>query len=92
MTRDEYLNQASSTAAHRAYYAQYVGEQVKLLVARVFGGELYKSKDPHLNDLELRRWDALKANGDYLTLGTGVCVLKEAARQLIESQSATAQP
>jgi hypothetical protein len=51
--------------------------------------------DFHLNTLPLPQWDnyarslpgaaaALKTRGDWLSLGTGVCILKEAARLLAE--------
>jgi hypothetical protein len=85
--------------AHRQYYAQFVTDPVKQLVLRDVGRlVLTLSKDdPYLNDIPLKRWDTLvpmlpatvraklKECGDYLTLGVGVCILKEAARQLLEA-------
>jgi hypothetical protein len=103
MTRSEYISHAGdadSAAQHRKYYAQFVTPEVKALVQRSIGvTALCASKDPHLNDILLGRWDALvtrlphivvaklKECGDYLTLGNGVCILKEAARQLIEEKA-----
>lgn len=97
MTRQEYLNKN----AHREYYAQYVDHPTKQLVLRTIGfNALIDSNNKHFNDIPLRRWDGLvkrlsqkvvdklKANGDYLSLGVGVCILKEAARQLVEEEKA----
>lgn len=85
--------------AFRAYYGQYVTAEVKQLVLRYIGMEpIRASEDKHLNDIPLRRWDsmvrhlphqitvALRENGDWLSLGNGVCILKEAARLLREEQ------
>lgn len=104
MNREEYMESAGvkadskteRTAAHRAYYGQYVDEKVKLLVHQMIGlSNLQKSTDPHFNDIPLRRWDVmvtllgqtmakkLKENGDTLSLGSGVCILKEAAHQIV---------
>ena len=58
------------------------------------------ARDKHFNShtTPLRQWDALvralpsevvtqlKAAGDWLSLGTGVCILKEAARQIAEQE------
>lgn len=100
MTRKEYIDTPyeNQAAAHRQYYAQFVTESIRQSVLRRFGREaLLASNDPHLNDIPLARWDAL-ANAlspyeqpDYpegkrfWSLGSAVCILKEAARQLIES-------
>jgi hypothetical protein len=107
MHRSEYMDKAGlrvhgeRTEAHRAYYAQYVDEDVKARVLRHIGLDaLLRSRDEHLNDIPLKCWDTfvemrmipksvadkLRENGDYLTLATGVCVMKEAARQIIEEQ------
>jgi len=81
--------------SHRAYYAQFVSDEVRRLVVRGIGvQEIRASTDRVFNDIPLRHWDALvrqlpravvaqlKEAGDWLSLGTGVCILKEAARQL----------
>lgn len=81
--------------AHREYYAQFVNDAI---FQRVYVGigldALMASKDPHFNDIPLAKWDRLvnglpvaqkmREAGDYLTLGNGVCILKEAARQIKE--------
>ena len=98
MTREEYLDASEQKDAHRVYYAQFVDGRVRGLVANAIGLEPIRgSKDPHFNDIPLKRWDALvsrlpstvptemKRLGDFLTLAGGVCVLKEAAQQLREA-------
>lgn len=93
-TREEYLNGACT---HREYYSQYVTGEQRTIVKYAIGIDRLKaSKDEHLNDIPLTLWDRIaergigvlgvpmKKNGDYLTLAGQVCILKEAARQLIE--------
>ena len=100
MTRAEYLRQSGDPKqAHRTYYSQFVDERVLTLVSRRWDVEFLVEQyayDKHLNCIPLNHWDALvnrlpttvpkkmEELGDYLTLGGGVCVLKEAARQLVE--------
>lgn len=56
ITRKDYL--ASSN--HRAYYAQFVTPAVRLVVERRIGlAALVASKDPHMNDIPLAKWDAM---------------------------------
>lgn len=44
----------------RDYYGQFVSEEIKNEVLRFFGKEtLLSSTDEHLNDIPLRKWDAL---------------------------------
>lgn len=85
---------------HRRYYAQYAAlPGMKNVVFNYIGlPALLASTDKWLNDIPLRKWDALvpmvgsvfgikamlEQNGDYLTLAGGVCILKEAARQIVE--------
>ena len=91
-TRTDYL---SNKCTPRQYYAQFVTPGCKVKVKLSIGmARLLASTDPHLNDIPLSEWDrlapgtmsssALKAAGDYASLGGQVCTLKEAARQLIE--------
>lgn len=84
-------------ALHRLYYSQYVTDVVKRVVLRnITLKALLESRDRSFNDIPLGRWDilvpelfslrdALARNGDSLALGTGVCILKEAARELVEA-------
>ena len=99
MTRQEYLARASEypdDTAHREYCRQFVDHRVRAIVLRGIPLlELTRSTDRSFNDIPLGRWDSLvsmlpgdtdrklREAGDYLTLGTGVCILKEAARQLV---------
>lgn len=90
-TREEYMK---DKCTHREYYAQFVTDEIKGIVKATIGeSRLLASKDEHLNDIPLKQWDnmympALKIHmetvGDYLTQAGKVCILKEAARQIIE--------
>lgn len=84
--------------SHRAYYAQFVAPSVLETVRSSIGLErLRASADDHFNDIPLSKWDVaavpvpasvaakMRELGDYPTLAGTVCVLKEAARQLLES-------
>lgn len=99
-TRKEYMaaSLADGPAAFRRYYAQFVCDQHKGIIAGRIGlDRLLASTDKHLNDIPLHLWDnlpgivsssKLKEAGDYLTLAGKVCIYKEAARQMIESAKA----
>jgi hypothetical protein len=90
-TRDQYLN---GKCTHRQYYAQLVTESHRL-AAESFGIDNLRrafAEDEHFNSIPLASWDARAGlRADYKSLGDGrslagdVCILKEAARQLIES-------
>ena len=93
-TRKQYLNKECT---HRQYYGQFVTPATKAHVLRGIGlATLKKSTDPHFNDIALTNWDKLVHNcpgsadfskaGDYYTLGGGVCLLKEAALQILDDQ------
>lgn len=97
-SRQDYLN---GKCTHRQYYAQFVNAITKSRVANWFGVEQIKEAlqtDEHLNNIPLAKWDGfvtckqlinvsqkMKAAGDYLTLAGGVCIAKEAAKQLAET-------
>jgi len=98
-----YVDDATATRRHREYYGQFVTDKIKALVLRSLGlSTLLKSvnKDGCFNDIQLKHWDAMVHNlpanvvtqlvacGDGLSLGTGVCILKEAARQIREANQA----
>lgn len=96
-TRNDYME---NRCTHRQYYGQFVNEGTKQLVlTRIGKARLLESKDEHMNDIPLGMWDRLvprapgsgkfKEAGDYYTLSGGVCMLKEAARQIIENEVAT---
>ena len=96
LTRSDYLN---NKCTHREYYAQFVTRYEKALVASQFGkkklAEEFK-KDESLNGIALQEWDNLarfintnmRQHGDCLALAGAVCILKEAARQVVESFTA----
>jgi hypothetical protein len=94
-TRQDYLN---GKCNHREYYAQFVNESIKSMVKNNFGIERLRNsftKDEYFNNIPLQSWDnltysvncrkELESLGDFPTLAGKVCILKEAARQLIES-------
>lgn len=94
-TRKAYLN---GECTHREYYAQFVDDSIISEILRRIGKDaILASTDKHFNDIPLERWDtlvhyaithaaseALRDAGDCLTLAGGVCILKEAARQIKE--------
>lgn len=93
-SRKEYMDRKCS---HREYYAQFVDESVRKLVASTIGIErIRKSKDEHLNDIPLKNWDTVAFNihkgvyekmklaGDFRSNAGDTCILKEAARQIVE--------
>ena len=102
-TKEQYRNKECT---HREYYAQFVTPGVKRIVKDRFGIEaLVNTPDQeNLNTLHLSIWDGLvtllwmdfkvcsllKSANEWRTLGTGVCILKEAAKQLIEEAKQTA--
>lgn len=100
-TRKDYLDKKCT---HSEYYSQFVTAGIKNAVRTRFGVErLVKSTDKHLNDIPLKQWDGLgyacrgfetgskmKEAGDYLTAAGIVCILKEAARQIIEENTVNA--
>lgn len=101
MTRTEYMamSHTDGMKAHRAYYAQFVKPAITSRVVQCIGAaRLLASTDRHMNDIPLVMWGRLVGHlpvatemseaGDYLTLGNGVCILKEAARQWVEAQQA----
>ena len=95
-TRKQYLDRECT---HREYYGQFVTKGV----SDALGGlDILKSNDVHFNDIPLKRWDMrapfiklhvgrqLRDAGDYFTLSGAVCILKEAARQIVEDEEADA--
>jgi hypothetical protein len=64
-----------SSNLHRKYYGQFVNDQVKTEVLRFIGKTaLLKSKDEYLNDIPLKKWDAL--GGFAFSPTTGVMLMK----------------
>lgn len=89
-TRAQYMNRQCS---HRQYYSQFVGENTKRVVKVAFGERLKQSTDEHFNDIRLDEWDRLPQAYDVklvktynynLALSDHVCIMKEAARQILE--------
>lgn len=90
-TRTQYLDRECSLTA---YYSQFVTDATKRVVKSYIGlRKLKNSTDEHFNDIPLQTWDslpiaynrqAMESCGDYLTLAGHVCIMKEAARQILE--------
>jgi hypothetical protein len=97
ISRKDYMDKK---ATYREYYGQFVNETIKNLVLGRFGIKRLRKafkEDEHLNSIPLYSWDsmvytlrspemikAIKETGDFFSLAGGVCILKEAARQVIE--------
>lgn len=98
-TRDDYMEHRCS---HREYYAQFVTQEVKAAVVFHIGAaQLQASTDAHLNDIPLVKWDRatapysrslFKELGDGWSMAGHVCILKEAARQVIEARIKANEP
>ena len=95
LSRNDYLNRKCN---HREYYAQFVTEETRNRVLQRFSIELLlKSDDQYFNDItSVKHWDAiaypssstvalLRLAGDGPTLSGLVCIMKEAARQLVDN-------
>lgn len=92
ITREQYINFKCS---HREYYAQFVNADTKNAVRDFIGENLLRisfKRDKNFNDIPLSIWDScpFKYNaklmiecGDFLTPAGQVCILKEAALQII---------
>jgi hypothetical protein len=93
-TRKDYLD---GNCTHQEYYSQFVTDGIKRLVTQNFDIKTLQKqfeKDEYFNGMELRLWDKLThlfqcnkvmcEHGDYATLAGRVCILKEAARQIVE--------
>ena len=89
-TRQQYLD---NECTHSQYYGQFVNDYTKRMVLSFIGLDAIKrSTDPYFNDIQLHNWDViaptfnytskLKECGDGFSLATGVCIAKEAARQI----------
>ena len=101
-TREQYLkdSQADSTGStHRKYFGQFVTpETIHRVISSIGPARILASNCRHFNDIPLKEWDSLACMlpgtggftraGDYYTLGNGVCLAKEAARQWKEAQQA----
>ena len=94
-TRTDYLD---GKCTHQQYYHQFVDERIKAIVLCRFDRETlahHFAKDTFFNTINIRTWDVmslpgyvadkLKQAGDYLTLAGQVCVLKQAAREIVEN-------
>lgn len=92
------LTNEERTAAFAAYYAQYVTPGVRSLVGGFIGlPAILRSQDEFFHDISFQAWDdleglcrgqvdpaLLKANGETWSRSTSVCILKVAARQIVD--------
>jgi hypothetical protein len=100
-TRAEYIKDSNTDGmkAHRRYFGQFVTAGTKSRVLNSIGlDRILSSTNEHFNDIPLRLWDILASKlpgssgfckaGDYYTLANGVCLAKEAAKQIKEAHEA----
>src|SRR5690349_20176874 len=95
-TREQYL---AGLVSHERYYGQFIDSLLRAAVASAFGTDrliaAYK-EDANFNSIPLYKWDSwysimnnsifwaeLRAVGEQFSLSTVVCVIKEAARQVV---------
>ena len=84
--------------SHEVYFSQFVDDRVVSVILRSIGIEdLLSSKDEHLNDIPLHKWDSLtslmglnknlsdklKETGEGNSKASMVCIFKNGARQII---------
>ena len=92
-TRKDYLD---NKCTHREYYAQHVTDgTINTVLCHFSKAKLKKAhlEDENLNSIPMAQWDNIghyisidfEKTEDARSLGGVVCVLKEAARQIIES-------
>ena len=93
-SRADYL---AKKCTHQQYYSQFVNDTIQSRVKGAFGIDAIKDAmliNENLNTIPIGKWDVLANNlynvsgllkdaGDFLTLAGGVCIAKEAARQLV---------
>jgi len=98
-TRQDYLSSKDQASAHRKYYSQFVTPSIKMAAVK-FLVRARKSTDEHLNDLPMAELDhcaiLLKhdiaqtnkriGNGSVWSYCDGVCAIKEAIRQELETE------
>ena len=93
--RNDYMQ---GKITHRQYYSQFVNDNVKqMIIDKIGKDKLLNSEDEYFNDIPLYLWDniglpcgindLLKQAGDFYTLAGQVCILKEAGRQIKESEA-----
>ena len=83
-SRDEYM---AGECSHEEYYGKFVTGYLLQVVSDSIGIDRLKaSTDEHFNDIPLEEWDKLVPFTGTNSMGHGVCVLKETARQLLEMQ------
>lgn len=88
---------ANHAVLHDTYFRQFVNEDlINLVSSRIGKLAIIESKDEHMNDIPLQRWDDLyhevmrltrdlrKEAGEDNSLGTSVCIAKAAARIIKE--------
>ncbi|MBK9496451.1 MAG: hypothetical protein IPO08_18490 [Xanthomonadales bacterium] len=86
---------SASHLHHRRYMAQFVTQEIIEYVGWAIGVDtIQASTDQHLNDIPLWRWDVISPRvnsmaaamrrkaGECASLSFGVCIAKEAARQI----------
>lgn len=74
ITRQNYMN---GEASFKEFFSQFVNEGVKAKVLAVIGKEaLLASKDEHLNDIPMKKWDSMAGFRWSIIGGQEVAVVK----------------
>lgn len=95
------LGNADRLRMHRCYFAQFVNDEIKEVVTETFGMvplHMAYAQDRAFNTIAIAVWDAVVANhkklvdpqllartGEGWSSATGICIFKEAAKQLVEA-------
>lgn len=89
----------SGAVTHDEYYSQFVTEEIRQAVADAFSVRQLCDAGEYFNGIPLHRWDilgqrfhsqlsrSLRDAGDFLSSAGVVCVLKRAAKEILEIHS-----
>lgn len=92
-SREMYM---SGTVSHDEYYAQFVTNEIRQAVFDAFSARQLREAGEYFNGIPLHRWDMLgrqfhyqiatdlRAAGDFLSSAGVVCILKRAAKEILE--------
>lgn len=93
-TRESYVK---GKITHEEYYSQFVTPEIRQAVADRFNVKRLQEAGEHFNGIPIAQWDNLglsfhhalrdefKERGDGLSISGVLCVLKVAARQIVET-------
>lgn len=95
------LREEDRRRMHRCYFAQFVNDEIREIVVETFGMvplHMAYAQDKHFNTIALTLWDTLiklhknlidpellARTGEGWSSSTGLCIFKEAAKQVVEA-------